>query len=166
MKATIQQALRFRTLRPALVAAAVAVGLALSSGVAEAGGPYQFFSITPCRLADTRNPNGVYGGPPLVPNQVRSYPVTGNCGIPATAKAVVFNFTVVQPDADGNLVVYPFGGSVPITSVLNWSAGEFAIGNGAIIPLANSTDDISVFPNTTPTAGPINLVIDVTGYFQ
>src|SRR5262252_8820339 len=105
MKPTNPCSLRFRALRPALAAAAVAVGLALSSGVAEAAGPYQFFSITPCRLADTRNPNGVYGGPPLVPNVVRSYPVTGNCGIPATAKAVVFNFTVVQPDADGNLVV-------------------------------------------------------------
>lgn len=151
--------------RPTFVLACF-VALALTSGVAEAAGPFQFFSITPCRLADTRNPTGVFGGPALAPNTTRNYPVTGSCGIPVTAKAVVFNFTIVQPNAPGNLVVYPFGGSLPLTSVINWDAGEFAIANGAIIPLANSTNDISVYPNTTLGAAPVNLVIDVTGYFQ
>lgn len=144
----------------------VAAALLLVSAAAEAGGPYQFYSITPCRIADTRNPNGVYGGPALASNATRNYPIRGQCGIPLTAQAVVFNFTVVQAPTDGNLTVYPTGGAVPNTSVLNWAAGEFAVGNGAIIPLAGSTNDISVFANMPLGAPSIHFVMDATGYFQ
>lgn len=137
-----------------------------ATGAASAAGPYQFYSVTPCRIADTRNPNGVFGGPALASNTVRSYPIRNSCGIPLTAQAVVFNFTVVQAPTAGNLVVYPAGGAVPTTSVLNWASGEFAVGNGAIIPLAVSTNDISVFPNMPLNAPSIHFVMDVTGYFQ
>ena len=148
------------------VGLALAAALVLSEGVAQAAGPYQFFSITPCRVADTRNPNGVFGGPALASNTTRNYPIRGQCGIPLTAQAAVFNFTVVQAPTDGNLIVYPAGGAVPNTSVLNWAAGEFAVGNGAIIQLAGSTNDISVYPNMPAGAPSINFVIDTTGYFQ
>lgn len=149
-----------------LAPAAAALALFLLPAVAQAGGPYQFFSITPCRIADTRNPNGVYGGPALASNATRNYPIRGQCGIPLTAQAVVFNFTVVQAPTDGNLTVYPTGGAVPNTSVLNWAAGEFAVGNGAIIPLAGSTNDISVYANMPLGAPSIHFVMDATGYFQ
>jgi hypothetical protein len=156
--------------RRILVSAAfltVAACLALlAPDTALAGGPYQFYSVTPCRIADTRNPNGTFGGPALAANTARNYPIRNTCGIPLTAQAVVFNFTIVQAAAAGNLIVYPAGGSVPNTSVLNWAAGEFAVGNGAIIPLAGSTNDITVFPNEPAGAPVLNLVIDATGYFQ
>jgi hypothetical protein len=142
------------------------LGLALSASVAQAAGPYQFYSVTPCRIADTRNANGVFGGPALASNTTRNYPIRGTCGIPLTAQAAVFNFTVVQAPSDGNLIVYPTGGAVPNTSVLNWANGEFAVGNGAIIPLAGSANDISVYPNMPAGAPSIHFVIDVTGYFQ
>ena len=140
--------------------------LVLGTAVAQAGGPYQFYSVTPCRVIDTRNANGTFGGPALAANTTRNFPIRNNCGIPLTAQAVVFNFTIVQAPAAGNLIVYPTGGSVPNTSVLNWAAGEFAVGNGAIIPLAGSTNDISVFPNMPAGAPSIHFVTDVTGYFQ
>ena len=149
--------------RAILVAGAA---LLLSTAVASAGGPYQFYSVTPCRVIDTRNANGTFGGPALAANTTRNFPIRNNCGIPLTAQAVVFNFTIVQAPAAGNLIVYPTGGSVPNTSVLNWAAGEFAVGNGAIIPLAGSTNDISVFPNMPAGAPSIHFVTDVTGYFQ
>src|SRR5712692_5554731 len=156
---------RTRLIRSAFFGAAAAV---LISSTVHAAGPYQFFPITPCRLIDTRGPTGVTGGPAMMANTIRNFPVrnTSGCGIPLTAQAVAFNFTAVQPQADGNFVVYPFGGSVPLTSVLNWTAADFATGNGAIIPLAGSSFDISVFPNMP--AGPlsVHLVADVTGYFQ
>ena len=145
---------------------AVAACLALLPQTAQAAGPYQFYSVTPCRIADTRNPNGVYGGPALASNTARNYPVRNNCGVPLTAAAAVFNFTVVQAPAAGNLIVYPAGGAVPNTSVLNWANGEFAVGNGAIIPLAGSTNDITVFPNMPAGAPSIHFVMDCTGYFQ
>jgi hypothetical protein len=149
--------------------AAVAAGLFLSSAVAKAEGPMTFYSITPCRVADTRGPTGETGGPALAPNATRSFPVRGRCTIPSTAKAVVFNFTVVQPAQNGNLAAFPFGGSVPLTSVLNYNAGEFAVGNGAIVPLDNATSspDVSVYANVAPgSTATVHLVIDVTGYFE
>lgn len=149
--------------RGILFAAAV---LFLITAAAQAGGPYQFFTVTPCRVADTRNATGTYGGPALAPNVPRNYPIRNQCGIPLTAQAVVFNFTAVQAATAGNLIVYPTGGALPNTSVLNWEAGDFAVANGAIIPLAGSTNDISVYANMAFGAPPINFVMDVTGYFQ
>lgn len=149
--------------------AAIAAGLFLSSAGAKADGPMTFYSITPCRVADTRGPIGDTGGPALAPNATRSFPVRGRCTIPSAAKAVVFNFTVVQPAQNGNLAAFPYGGSVPLTSVLNYNAGEFAVGNGAIVPLDNATasPDISVFVNVAPgSTSTVHLVIDVTGYFE
>jgi hypothetical protein len=149
--------------------AVVAAGLFLSSAVAKADGPLSFYSITPCRIADTRNAIGPSGGPALAPNSTRSFPVRGLCGLPAEAKAVVFNFTVVQPAQNGNLAAFPYGGSIPLTSVLNYNAGEFAVGNGAIVPLdvAQASPDVSVYANVAPgSTSTVHLVIDVTGYFQ
>lgn len=149
--------------------AAVAAGLFLSSAAAKAEGPMTFYSITPCRIADTRGAIGPTGGPALAPNATRGFPVRGLCTIPSTAKAVVFNFTVVQPAQNGNLAAFPFGGSIPLTSVLNYNAGEFAVGNGAIVPLdaAAGGSDISVYANVAPgSTSSVHLVIDVTGYFE
>ena len=149
--------------------AAIAAGLFLSSAVAKADGPMTFYSITPCRIADTRGPIGATGGPALAPNSPRGFPVRGLCTIPSTAKAVVFNFTVVQPAQNGNLAAYPFGGSIPLTSVLNYNAGEFAVGNGAIVPLDGTPggSDVSVYANVAPgSTATVHLVIDVTGYFE
>lgn len=149
--------------------AAIAAGMFLSSAEVKADGPMTFFSITPCRIADTRGPIGPSGGPALAPNAARSFPVRGLCTIPSGAKAVVFNFTVVQPAQSGNLAAYPAGGSIPLTSVLNYNAGEFAVGNGAIVPLDGTVaaPDVSVFVNVAPgSTSTVHLVIDVTGYFE
>jgi hypothetical protein len=101
-------------------------------------GPLPFFGITPCRIADTRG-NGFTGqaGPPaLSANVSRSFQITGTvsgipaqCGIPAGAQAVSFQFTVIQASSEGNLIAWP-SGPPPSTSVLNWAAGIFALGNG------------------------------------
>jgi hypothetical protein len=151
---------------------ALAAGLFLIASEASATGPLQFFSITPCRIADTRGNGftGLQGPPALAPNATRSFPVRGvsGCGIPSDAEAVVFNFTVVQPAQSGNLVAYPYGGAIPpLTSVLNYSAGEFAVGNGAIVPLGGTTLNVSVYVNVAPgSTATVHLVIDVTGYFK
>ncbi len=148
---------------------AIAAGLFLFAADATAIGPLSFYSITPCRIADTRGPIGPTGGPALAPNATRNFPVRGLCTIPSGAKAVVFNFTVVQPADNGNLAAFPFGGTPPLTSVLNYNAGEFAVGNGAIVPLVAtpSTSDISVYANVAPgSTATVHLVIDVTGYFE
>src|SRR4029077_187725 len=47
-----------------------------------------FYTVTPCRVADTRSPVGPYGGPSLVAGADRTFVFGGQCGIPPTAVAV------------------------------------------------------------------------------
>jgi len=145
----------------------LAVGAVLLASAAEAAGPYQFYSITPCRLVDTRGPAGPAGGPALVGNGTRSFPITGGtCGIPASAKAAVLNVVIVGPTAGGHLRIWPYNTTMPLVATINFDPNEPAIANGAIVPLAADPSlQISVFLGTGP--GPTShLVIDATGYFQ
>jgi hypothetical protein len=148
---------------------AVCVGL-LVSQAARAGGPYSFFPLTPCRLVDTRNAVGPQGGPALAANAIRSFAIinVNSCGVPSTAKAAALNVTVVSPTDVGDLRIWPYQSPVPLASVINFSTADFALANGAIIPLANiSGIDISVQNDMPPgSAGTVHLVIDVAGYFQ
>ena len=151
---------RLRLLAMALVFASAAPALA--------DGPFQFFPVTPCRVADTRNAVGVNGGPALTVLQTRTFRIQGNCGVPVGAKAVTVNVTVVQPGEAGWLGLYPSATSFSGTSTINFNTGEFAIANGAIVPLSAATNDISVLwgnysSNRTNTA---NVILDVTGYFE
>ena len=153
---------------PPYTAASAGGGLSTMTDVA---GPRAFIPITPCRVADTRG-NGFTGqaGPPVLTTSARSFVIAGTvpgiptqCGIPSGASAVSFQFTIVSPNAAGNLIAWP-GGPAPSVSVLNWSAGETALGNGTIVPLGGST--ISVQVNAAAPGATAHLVIDVNGYFS
>jgi hypothetical protein len=85
-------------------------------------------------VADTRDPPGASGGPALAANTIRSFPVSGICGIPATAIAVAINVAVVVPSDDGDLRVYPVGRAAPLASSINFRAGIIRA-NNAVIPL-------------------------------
>jgi hypothetical protein len=147
-----------------VLVSAAAIGLAAS--FARAAGPYQFFTLAPCRVVDTRNPTGPLGGPSLAGGATRSFPITGTCGIPSTAKAVVFNVAIVAPTGSGNLRIWPYNTTMPLVATINFDAGEPAIANGAISPLTTDpTANISVFL-ATGTGTHADLVLDVTGYFQ
>lgn len=151
------------TMRMGITCVAVLVGLA---GVAEAAGPYQFYSVTPCRIVDTRALPGPVGGPALTNSQVRSFPIKGYCGVPSTAQAAVFNLTVVAPSNAGHLIVWPYGGAIPVVSFQNYVGGEPALANGAVIPLASDPSlHISAIGAVVGNVGTVHLVIDVTGYF-
>lgn len=144
----------------------IAGGLLLAASSASAAGPYQLFTLTPCRVVDTRNPTGPLGGPSLAAGTTRSFPITGTCGIPSTAKAVVFNVAVVSPTGSGNLRIWPYNTTMPLVATVNFDAGEPAIANGAIAPLTTDpTANISVFLQAG-TGYHADLVLDVTGYFQ
>lgn len=145
------------------------LGLLAAGGIATAGGPYVFYSVTPCRLADTRDPNGPTGGPNLTNGVTRSFPVYGNdarpCGIPPAAKAVAINGAVVLPQGDGYLTFFPHGTAVPATSTINFYASTQVLANGQLVPLgSNPAVQLSVWPSITGT-GTAHLVLDITGYF-
>ena len=134
--------------------------------------PRVFVGVQPCRIADTRG-NGFTGqaGPPQLTIAARAFQITGTvpgvptqCGIPAGAESVSFQFTVVFPNSAGNLIAWP-GGTAPTISVLNWSAGETALGNGTIVPLS-PTGSLSVQINAAVPSATGHLVIDVNGYFS
>jgi hypothetical protein len=150
------------------------LGTFLAVSVARADGPYQFFSVTPCRIADTRNPVGLNAGPAIQHAATRSFQVSGsgswgNCNIPTNATAAVINVTVVGPTAQGFLTIWPFNTPVPLAASIVFDAGEPALGNGAIVPLTEgdpSNFNISVSPGLAGGGtNSLNLVIDVTGYF-
>ena len=97
-----------------------------------------FVAVTPCRIADTRG-LGFTGqaGPPLLDTGTRTFQITGTvigvpaqCGIPTGADAVSFQFTIVSPNSNGNLIAWPAGGAIPTISILNWSVGETALATG------------------------------------
>ena len=144
----------------------VAGGLLLAASSASAAGPYQFFTLAPCRVVDTRNPPGPLGGPALAGTATRSFPITGTCAIPSTAKAVVFNVAIVGPTGSGHLRMWPYNTTMPLVATINFDAGEPAIANGAITPLTTDpTANISVYLGTG-VGTHADLVLDVTGYFQ
>jgi hypothetical protein len=102
---------------------------------AEAGfPPLPFIPLTPCRLVDTRGGAPLTGGF-LPPATVRSYTITGICGLPVGAQAVSLNATVTNPAGPGFLTLYPQGGTFPPVSTLNYLAGQTIV-NAAVVPIS------------------------------
>ena len=122
--------------------------------------PVQFVAVTPCRLVDTRNPNGEFGGPPLQGGTPRFFviPDNQNCNIPATAAAYSLNVTVVPHGPLGYLTIWPTGKNQPVVSTLNSVDGRVKA-NAAIVPVGVSAA-VSVFASNTT-----DLVLDIDGYF-
>jgi hypothetical protein len=132
---------------------------------AQAAGPYQYFAVPPCRVIDTRNAVGTDGGPGVVGNAAaRNFKVQGLCGVPVGAKAASMNVTITAPTTWGNLRLYPTGGAVPLVSTLNFSTGD-TVANGAIVPLAATTNDLAVYFDAGVSGQTVQVIIDITGYF-
>jgi len=127
-----------------------------------AGGLY-FYPVTPCRIADTRNPTGTFGGPPLGDQTTRNFPIpTSACGLPSTAQAWSLNMTVVPSGPLTYLTTWPAGQPQPNVSTLNSLQGQI-LANAAIVPAGGGPSGpgaISVY-----VSDPTNLIIDVNGYF-
>ncbi len=124
--------------------------------------PLGFYTITPCRVVDTRQPNGPFGGPPLGAGAVRSFPIAGQCGVPADAKAVAANVTVVGPSATGSLRVGP-NGIVSNTSTISFNPGQVRASNAVVGLTGNPLGATWV---QSIGSGNTNLLIDVSGYFK
>jgi hypothetical protein len=121
-----------------------------------------FYTLTPCRVIDTRNPNGPLGGPALGPSAQRTFDVTGPCGIPNGAQALSVNVTVTGPSAPGSLTFYP-GNAFPLgTSTINFWTGATRA-NNAILKLA--TDGSGTIGVQNAANGATHVIVDVNGYF-
>ncbi len=125
------------------------------------GGPsgLRFIPVTPCRVADTRNAPGTFGGPAIAGGTSRDFPIPqGNCGIPQTAAAYALNVTVVPHGSLNYLTIWPSGSSQPVVSTLNSYDGRIKA-NAAVVPAGNN-QAVSVF--VTDTA---DVIMDINGYF-
>lgn len=144
---------------PMLFAMTVFAGMA-ADALAQSG-PYQYYSLTPCRIVDTRNPAGTDGGPSLG-TASRDFQIRGLCGVPVSAHAVSINITVANASTTSWLTIWPSGTAKPFVSTINFDATTPALANGAIVGLSANTNDLSV----ANAIGSVNVIIDVTGYFQ
>jgi hypothetical protein len=122
-----------------------------------------FYSITPCRVLDSRLADGAGGGPPLAHQGTRLYRFANRCALPAAAKAVSINVTVTQPAAGGFLLLYPGDSNAPLTSTLNFSAGQTRT-NNAILSL--SADGVGTLKIQNGSPGAAQVIVAVNGYFQ
>jgi uncharacterized repeat protein (TIGR01451 family) len=123
------------------------------------GGSY--YAVVPCRLLDTRLADGPYGGPALASGVQRDVDAAGgSCGIPAAARALALNVTVVNSGAAGHFTLFEDGTAVPLTSTLNFGSGQTRA-NNAVVPLANG-----VFTLHNSSVGTNDATIDVVGYFE
>jgi hypothetical protein len=122
-----------------------------------------FHTVSPCRIVDTRDPSGPYGGPALAGGSVRSFVLAGPCGVPSTAKSLAVNLTVTQPSSGGHITAFPAGGSVPPASTLNFSAGQTRA-NNAVLGLSPA-GGVSV-STVLSSGGTVHLIVDVNGYFE
>lgn len=118
-----------------------------------------FYTVTPCRVVDTRSTH-----PPVIsPSQIRTFAVAGTCGIPAGAKAVVVNVTSVSPGAAGSFQAFP-GNAFPMgTSVVSFIAGRVRAGNATLML---STDGAGTLGVQNSSTGSSHFLLDVTGYYQ
>jgi hypothetical protein len=121
-----------------------------------------YFTVTPCRIIDTRNPVGTLGGPALVAGANRDFPITSTCGVPATAVALEVNVTITLPTASGSLTVFTAGTPNPMTATIDYSAGQTRANNAIVVP--NPPGNITV--NCNQGSGTVHFIMDVNGYFQ
>ncbi len=133
--------------------------------VAPVASAVQFYTLSPCRLIDTRGPVGPLGGPALTASGSadRAFALAGACGIPATATGISSNISVPSPSADGALSIYRGDGPIPWTPSISFTAGKTRADNTF---LQLSHDGSGTVKASNSAAGPVHLILDVNGYFQ
>ncbi len=119
-----------------------------------------FYASSPCRIADTRFPDGPFGGPSLAARGSRDFAVSSSpCGIPSGAGAYSLNVTAVPDDGLAFLTAWPTGQQRPLVSTLNSFSGK-VVANAAIVP-SGSNDSVSVY-----AFNPTDVILDINGYFS
>jgi len=131
-----------------------------------------YYTLSPCRLVDTRIAIPPYAGP--IPaagtfsfsakNAIeipRQGGQSGGCSVPAAATALVLNITSAGTTENGHLRAYPYLGTLPTASILNFTAGV-NLANSTILPICTGTCglDFNIFAYK-----PSHVIIDALGYF-
>jgi hypothetical protein len=169
---TFNSSTRLTARTPARATGSVAVTVTNPGGLAATRNPGYFYStpseasnfytVTPCRLLDTRNANGTYGGPAFGPSVQRTFTLPGRCGVPAGATAVAANVTVFHPTALGNVSTFPGNAFDLGTTTVSFLAGAVRASNSILRLATNGAGTIGIRNNS---AGSSHVIVDVFGYF-
>ena len=124
------------------------------------GEPMDFYTVTPCRVLDTRT-----AALPLVSGMARSVQIAGLCGIPSTARAVSANVTVIDSTGVGWLTLYPGNEGVPSTSTINFGVGQVRANNATMKLDGSGVGNLGAMANIQG-AGQVHLIVDVSGYYE
>jgi len=117
-----------------------------------------FVPVPPCRVADTRNPAGPFGGPELGAGATREFNIPQSaCGIPSTAAAYSLNVTVVPNASLNYLTLWSTGQPQPNASTLN---SDGRIKANAAITVAGTNGAVSVYVTDAT-----HVILDIDGYF-
>src|SRR3990170_539355 len=144
-----------------VIASAVTV-LALLPEAASAGVP-AVVPVVPGRILETRQgPNDTtvdgqhQGGGPVAGGSEVALQVEGRHGVVGAA-AVMLNVTAVGPDAPGYLTVYPCGSERPLSSSVNYTAGQ-VVPNAVLAKLGDG-GKVCIWTKATT-----HVLADVTGF--
>jgi hypothetical protein len=159
------------TFKRVLVVSLSLLGAGSIASAADVTQALTFVGVTPCRIFDTRGLGfTLQAGPPsLVPGSDRTFQITGTvpgvptqCGIPTTAVAISVNFTVTGFAGQGDLRVFPAGGTLPLASIINYQLENIA--NATTVPLGPSGGGQSGITVHCDAAG-TDFLADVNGYY-
>lgn len=123
--------------------------------------PGDFYTLTPCRLFDSRTPEG--GSAPVASGAVRVLDISSGavCGVPANAVALAVNAHAIGATSGGTLVVSSAG--QPGTATLNFSAGVTRTNNAVV--LTSQDGQVRIRPTLDSQAGTTHVALDVVGYY-
>ncbi len=128
-------------------------------GYFSGSGGTAFTPVTPSRILDTREANGVPGRTPVAGGSTTVVPVAGRGGVPADAKAVVMTLTTTGITRNGYVTAWSGVGARPGVSDVNTWTGH-TVANLVVVQLG--AGNVSLF-NAGNSA---TLVGDVLGYFR
>jgi hypothetical protein len=121
-------------------------------------------TVPPCRIADTRDPTGPYGGPALSGGSLRTFAIAGRCGVPSTATSIAANVTVDQGTSAGELLAFPAHlAAPPLASTISYKLGQTRADN-AIVNL-DQAGNMKIWAAQPPGTA-VHVILDVNGYFQ
>ncbi len=117
-----------------------------------------FYTLGPCRILDTR-----YGSP-LGSGTAKILELEGGCDLPAGARAISANVTILASANPGSVSFFPGNYPDTGTGMIYFSAGT-VVANNAILPLStDGTGKLAALANLTG-GGAVNVAIDINGYF-
>jgi hypothetical protein len=118
-----------------------------------------YHAVTPVRLLDTRCGNGLAGK--LYPAAPRTFQIAGRASIPAGAKAITANATIVNASVASSLYLGPGPLAHPALPAINFNRYD-TTAFGVTVALG---DDGNLSATYMASSGSTDLVLDVTGYF-